>query len=553
MRRGRFPTIAPLTVQEDDYGFVYGATRGGRSFRDPGVAMGSSPEDELVDAMQEFEISSSRGSSRAPSPNASRPDSPIAGVERTSLQRLVQYLNTNTGLRLYKKAYRDNMLYKVDRYNELLEEANRDVQKHLAVIDIKMPELKRLAKVEDDSNNWDIFESISEQYREAKDRSAIFESLRDRARARLGGSMNGDEVYRVDAVRELRDDLVSSLERLANFEAQRHVVRKVVDIVASFLKDPKFFRRKMMNFMLVGSAGTGKSTLAATIGDVFARTGIFVGSQLVEAGRAELVGQYEGMTVARTRNFLLSNLDNGVVFIDEAYAITPWQNGKPEGYGSEAATAMVEFMTRYTGLYCIIVAGYEKEMTRYFLPTNEGMSRRFPNKFVLQNMTPDDLVHVFKRQLLLQQGLAVPDGRDTTLESEGYFTPDAWIYLTGVVAESLQHTTDVDEENDSATRRTYKNVRTIVPTHELMYEVFANQAGSMQLLAEEAVLVLLTTLAFEDVTASHRRTGLAIRPSFTQQPVEVMQTILEQRISSMALSRSEEYVNELRVVEQIVQ
>ena len=195
---------------------------------------------------------------------------------------------------------------------------------------------------------------------------------------------------------------------LSRFAAQPHIVASVVDIVGVFLKNPRFLQTKFMNFVMVGAAGTGKTTLAAAIAAVFARAGMFVDDKVVDAGRAEFVGEYEGQTVARTRAFLVSNLDRGVVFIDEAYAITPWQDGKPEGYGSEAATAMVEFMTRYPGLYCIIVAGYEKEMTRYFLTSNEGMSRRFPNKFVLRDMSADDLLTVFKRALLKARACRCP-------------------------------------------------------------------------------------------------------------------------------------------------
>ena len=199
------------------------------------------------------------------------------------------------------------------------------------------------------------------------------------------------------------------------------------------------------------------------------QAGIFVGDQLIEAGRAELVGQYEGQTVARTRNFLVSNLDRGVILIDEAYAITPWQNGKPEGYGSEAATAMVEFMSRYAGLYCIIVAGYETQMVRYFLPTNEGLSRRFPNKYVLNDMSVTELIEVFKRALLRSQGLRVPDGGNVRLESSDYFDADAWRYLHNLIEICTSGTTECTEEYDAATRKTYYNVPSFasfrIPVH----------------------------------------------------------------------------------------
>ena len=346
------------------------------------------------------------------------------------------------GLQLFKLAYIQNMKYKVERYTELARRAEEEVEKHKEVLDIKVPGLKVAAGVTDDSDNWHIFESVSEQYLAAKDRAAAFVAMADRARARLWGSMGKETVQTKDEIRSIRDRLVLSLEKLSNYSAQEHIVEKTVELVESFIKDPRLFRTKLMNFMLLGGAGTGKSTIAEAIGEVFSHAGIFVGDRLITAGRAELVGQYEGQTVTKTRDFLTSNLDAGVIFIDEAYAITPWQNGKPEGYGSEAATAMVEFMTRYAGLYCIIVAGYEREMTRYFLPCNDGLSRRFPNKYVLNAMSADDLVHVFARALLTAQGRYVPHGRATQLESYDYFDDESWQYLRKIVDECLQGTVD---------------------------------------------------------------------------------------------------------------
>ena len=99
-------------------------------------------------------------------------------------------------------------------------------------------------------------------------------------------------------------------------------------------------------FGFLGPNGAGKTTLAGVIARCFATAGMFVDDRVVTAGRAEFVAEYEGQTVARTRNFLISNLDGGVIFIDEAYGITQWNEGKPEGYGTEAVTAMVAEMQR---------------------------------------------------------------------------------------------------------------------------------------------------------------------------------------------------------------
>lgn len=469
-----------------------------------------------------------------------------------NLRLLVKVLKTQSGLSMYRHAFRENMLYKVKKYDELQMGAEEDAQKHLQIINIKVPELKRLAGVEGESDNWHIFESLSGQYRDAKDRAAGFEAIKLRARGRLEGIDGKGGATKGSVMDVLRCDLVDTLANLSNFSSQSHVVSKAVDIVSSFIKNPKLFRTKLMNFMLLGGAGTGKTSIASAIGDVFAKAGMFVGNKLTEAGRAELVGQYEGQTVARTRNFLTSNLDNGVIFIDEAYSITPWQDGKPEGYGSEAATAMVEFMTRYPGLYCIIVAGYETQMIRYFLNTNDGIPRRFPNKYVLCNMSVDNLVDVFKRSLLKTQGFDVPNGKCAYLESTSYFSCDAWEYLRRLIDVCTDGDVEYREEHDQSTRKTYQKVRVFKPTWEYMYKIFENQAGSMTNLADEAIMILMCTISYQRVIEQQQKNKPISFPLIQEQPVHVMRDVIVQTIMKSSFSEASVYLAQLSHIDSII-
>lgn len=465
------------------------------------------------------------------------------------VQELVDFLNTTTGLKIFKRAYRENMRYKVYKYASLRERAEEEVHREKDVIDIRVADLKRAAKVEGESDNWNVFDSVSEAYREAKGRAASFEALESRARNMLEGTMSVDEVRSDDRIKQIRNDLVGALIGLLSFSSQSHVALKVVDIVGSFIKNPSLLRTKLINFMLLGGAGTGKTSLASAIGDVFAKAGIFVGNSLVVAGRADLVGQYEGQTVARTQRFLTNNLDVGVVFVDEAYAITPWSDGKPEGYGSEATTAMVDFMTKYPGLYCIIVAGYERQMVRYFLPSNEGLSRRFPNKYVLNDMTPSDLVRVFKVSLLQAQGLPLPVRREDPVASEEYFDDDAWEYLSRLVQRATKGSVDTVDEYDQATRRSYAHQRVFRPYHDLLYILFENQAGSMTNLADEAVTVLMESVTFEELASVQKKTHGEGRPLIRRRGEQVMRRVVEQSIVRSSFSLTPLVLAQLRRVE----
>ena len=467
---------------------------------------------------------------------------------RGDIHGLVKILSSPAGLRMFKKAYRENMLYKIQRYSDLLERCQKDVSDAMDVIRIKMPDLKRAAsiKTDDSSDNWHIFDSISGPYTRAKEQASQFEAILNRARERLTGTMEMDRVTSDDIVKDHRDALVQALRRLGAFSSQPHIIANVVDVVASFIKDPRLFRTRLMNFMLLGNAGTGKTSIAEAIGDVLAKAGIFVGNNLTMAGRGELVGQYMGETVTKTRQFLMSNLDNGVIFIDEAYAITPWEDGKPESYGTEATTAMVEFMTRYPGLYCIITAGYEKEMIRYFLPANEGLSRRFPNKFVLRTLSPVEMVEIFKRQLRRAQGM-----QDTEDDTE-YFSTDAYEYLERLIEVCTEGRVTHADEIDPCTRRTYKKVRTFEPSWDYMFRVFEHHAGSMTTLADEAITVLYTTISFRDVITSQKKKGRHSRPTIRRQGIDVMRRAVIQRIRNMAFSDISLFLNQLAHVEHII-
>ena len=221
------------------------------------------------------------------------------------LKTIITLLDTAQGERLVRGAHRETLVYKQEHYTKLLEEAERDVTKERDLISLKMPDLKRTSRVEGDEDNWLIFESVSRKYIEAKDKAAIFDSIRARARAKLEA---------LDAMTEqnaLSSSLAEALKQLLNFRSQSHIVGTVVDIIGSFLKNPNLVRNKFLNFMMVGEAGTGKTTLAGIIAKCLASAGMFVDDRVVTAGRAEFVAEYEGQTVAKTRHFLTSNLDSG--------------------------------------------------------------------------------------------------------------------------------------------------------------------------------------------------------------------------------------------------
>ena len=171
------------------------------------------------------------------------------------------------------------------------------------------------------------------------------------------------------------------------------IMDKLAGILYAFSNNYKIFTRVFMNFSIFGSAGVGKTALAKVLSHVFKHSFLLTRGKVIMATRQELIGQFVGSTAVKTRNALFDSLES-ILFIDEAYSLTPCPDTNLKDYGGEAIAELINFMDKTMGLMVIMVAGYEREMKVCFFPFNEGLDRRFPNKITLDKYNNEQLTQI---------------------------------------------------------------------------------------------------------------------------------------------------------------
>lgn len=141
-----------------------------------------------------------------------------------------------------------------------------------------------------------------------------------------------------------------------------------------------------------GSPGTGKTTVARIIADVYFELGLLPTNEVVETDRSDLVGQYLGETAIKTAAVVRSAI-GGVLFIDEAYSLT---EGEHNEYGREAINTLLKLMEDHREELVVIVAGYQNEMLQ-FVDSNPGLKSRFNRVFDFHNYTPEELWEILEK------------------------------------------------------------------------------------------------------------------------------------------------------------
>jgi SpoVK/Ycf46/Vps4 family AAA+-type ATPase len=208
------------------------------------------------------------------------------------------------------------------------------------------------------------------------------------------------------------EDAIGELTAMIGLAAVKEQVRSVTASVEAARRRAiagHSAGKPMQHFVFLGPPGTGKTAVARVIAKLFYAFGLLDSPEVVEAQRADLVGEYLGATAIRTNELIDSALGK-VLFIDEAYSLVNDSDGQGDRFGNEAVQALVKRAEDDRERLIIILAGYERQMES-FLASNPGLNSRFGIRIKFPTYAPAELEQLAEKAALDSGELLDPSAR----------------------------------------------------------------------------------------------------------------------------------------------
>jgi SpoVK/Ycf46/Vps4 family AAA+-type ATPase len=275
------------------------------------------------------------------------------------------------------------------------------------------------------------------------------------------------------------DDSLQRLNKLIGLNEVKSQVSKLINVhQANNIRSGQGLPKVPVGLHCVftGSPGTGKTTVARYLADMYFSIGLLPSRRVHEVDRSALVAGYVGQTALKVQE-AVEKAKGGVLFIDEAYSLSADSGA---GFGDEAISTLVKAMEDNRGNLAIIVAGYKDPM-KQFIESNQGLKSRFQNYIHFSDYSSEELLKIFD-ELCLSHQMEISESAKVDL---------------------LQHIEDAKPQGDLGNARYIRNL------FEKMYLNMSHRA------AEDGNIDLHEILKFESVDipkVEERKQSLGFSP-----------------------------------------
>ncbi|MBT8327610.1 MAG: AAA family ATPase, partial [Bacteroidia bacterium] len=193
---------------------------------------------------------------------------------------------------------------------------------------------------------------------------------------------------------ELLEQSLEKLDGLIGIQSVKDEIMNLIKLVRYYKEtDQNVQNNFSLHSVFTGNPGTGKTTVARILAQIYKALGILEKGNLIECDRQSLIGGYVGQTAIKTGE-IVDKAMGGVLFIDEAYSLTEGGNAD---YGKEAIEIILKRMEDYRAQFIVIAAGYTDNMRR-FIESNPGLKSRFDKVFEFEDFDEDLLYQIAENQ-----------------------------------------------------------------------------------------------------------------------------------------------------------
>lgn len=200
--------------------------------------------------------------------------------------------------------------------------------------------------------------------------------------------INNEIEYNLDLIK--LKEIIPDLILLKNMIGINFIKENILNQILFYLQ--KFHLKTKITYMhtvIYGPPGTGKTEIAKIIGSIFSKLGVLNKKTFKKVVRSDLIAGYLGQTAIKTKKVVEDSI-GGVLFIDEAYSLGN-DNEKQDSFAKECLDTLCEALSYHRNELMVIIAGYEKEINKYFFGGNPGLKSRFTWVYYTDESSPSQL------------------------------------------------------------------------------------------------------------------------------------------------------------------